>query len=245
VLIETPKLWDQALCVFPVDLDRTGDEEILLLACTRLPIVRLRDRDNKSKPSCPRPVLRLAIIFRWQSTVREALDRAQFFQIPRLANAETAVVVLPCLVHADSSSAPYRDYDEPRLPILGRTVGRWRRRRVYGVFLDPNMGDVALAQLAIGVDLAEAGLDNAPFLVLEAFGARRSTRRGWTLLRLRRTQTRLWIHGAVGAGHVEGRVGAIARVAVVAVWRRARHGTGREGVSGGDAVFDDIMRRSL
>ena len=100
------------------------------------------------------------------------------------------------------------------------------------------MGDVALAQLAIGVELAEAGLDNAPLLVLEAFGARRSTRRGRTLLRLRRTQTRLWIHGAVGAGHVEGRV---ARVAVVAVWRRARHGTGREGAGGGDAVLDGIM----
>jgi hypothetical protein len=51
------------------------------------------------------------------------------------------------------------------------------------------------------------------------------------------------VHGAVGAGHVEGRVGAIARVAVVAVWRRrrARHGTGREGVGGADAVVDDIM----
>jgi hypothetical protein len=112
---------------------------------------------------------------------------------------------------------------------------------MYGIFLDPNMGDVALAQLAIGVELAEAGLDDAPLLVLEAFGARRSTRRGRTLLRLRRTQTRLWIHGAVGAGHVEGRVGAIARVAVVAVWRRARHGTGREGAGGGDAVLDGIM----
>lgn len=107
-----------------------------------------------------------------------------------------------------------------------------------GVFLNANMCNVALAQLAIGVNLAEAGLDDAPLLVLEAFGARRSTRRGRTMLRLRRTQTRLWIHGAVGAGHVEGRV---ARVAVVAVWRRARHGTGREGAGGGDAVLDGIM----
>jgi hypothetical protein len=57
---------------------------------------------------------------------------------------------------------------------------------MYGVFLDPNMGDVALAQLAIGVDLAEAGLDDAPLLVLEAFSARRGTRRGRTL---RCTQT--------------------------------------------------------
>jgi hypothetical protein len=40
---------------------------------------------------------------------------------------------------------------------------------------------------------------------------------------------------------VEGRVGAIARVAVVAVWRRARHVTGREGVGDADAVVDNIM----
>jgi hypothetical protein len=57
---------------------------------------------------------------------------------------------------------------------------------MYRVFLNANMGDVALAQLAIGVDLAEAGLDDAPLLVLEALGARRSTRRGRTL---RRTHT--------------------------------------------------------
>ena len=241
MFIEAAKLWDQTLCVFPVDLDRTSDEEILLLGCTCLPIIRFCNRDNKSKPSGPRPVLRLAIILRWQSAIREALDRAQLLQVPRLANAETAVVVLPRLVHTDSSSAPYRDYDEPRFPVLGRTIGRWWCGRMYRVFLDPNVGDVALTELAIGVDLAEAGLDDAPLLVLEAFSARRSTRRGRTLLRLRRTQTRLWIHGAVGAGHVEGRVGAIARVAVVAVWRRARHGTGREGAGGGDAVLDGIM----
>lgn len=101
--------------------------------------------------------------------------------------------------------------------------------------MDANVGDVALAQLAIGVDLAEARLDNAPLLVLEAFGARHSTRRGRTLRRLWRTQTRLRAHG------VDGRVGAIARVAVVAVWRRARHGTGKDGVSSADAAANDIM----
>jgi len=202
VFIEAAKLWDQALGVLPVDLDRTGDEEILLLTCTRLPIVWLRNRNNKSKPSGPRPILRLTIILRRQSTVRKTLNRAQLLQVPRLANAETAVVVLPCLVHADSSSTPYRNYNEPRLSILGRTVGRRRRGRMYGVFLDPNMRDVALAQLAIGVDLAETGLDDAPLLVLEAFSARCSTRRRRTLLRLWCTQTRLWVHGAIGAGHV-------------------------------------------
>jgi len=130
VVIEATQLWDQTLCILPVDFDRTGDEEILFLARTRLPIVRLRDRHNKSEPSGPRPVLRLAIILWRQSTVRKALYRAQLFQVPRLANAETAIVVLSCLVHANPSSAPHRNYNEPRLPILGRTVGGRRRRRV-------------------------------------------------------------------------------------------------------------------
>jgi len=97
------------------------------------------------------------------------------------------------------------------------------------------MGDVALTELAIGVDFTEAGLDNAPLLVLEAFSARHSTRRGRTLRRLWRAQTRHRVHG------VEGRVGAIARVAVVAVWRSARHGRGKEGVSFADAAVKDIM----
>jgi hypothetical protein len=37
------------------------------------------------------------------------------------------------------------------------------------------MCDVALAQLAIGINFAEAGLDDAPLLVLEALGARHTT----------------------------------------------------------------------
>jgi hypothetical protein len=38
------------------------------------------------------------------------------------------------------------------------------------------MCNVALAQLAIGVNLAEAGLDDAPLLVLETLGARSTGR---------------------------------------------------------------------
>jgi hypothetical protein len=102
------------------------------------------------------------------------------------------------------------------------------------------MCNVALAQLAIGVNLAEAGLDDAPLLVLETLGARGTGRlRALRLLRHgRRSQTRLRVHGAIGAGHVERRVGAIAHVAV-AVGRLARHVAAGEGVAGWAAVSCD------
>ena len=93
-----------------------------------------------------------------------------------------------------------------------------------GVFLNANMCNVALAQLAIGVGLAEAGLDDAPLFVLEALGARHTAWLGMLLL-LWRSQARLRVHGAVGARHVQRRVRAIAHVAV-AVGRMARHGSG-------------------
>jgi hypothetical protein len=66
------------------------------------------------------------------------------------------------------------------------------------------MCNVALAQLAIGVNLAEAGLDDAPLLVLEALGARHTTLLGMLLLLWhgRRSQARLRVHGAIGARHV-------------------------------------------
>lgn len=109
---------------------------------------------------------------------------------------------------------------------------------MYGVLLDANMCDVALAQLAVGVDLAEAGLDDAPLLVLEALGARRTG--GLRTLRLlrhgRRSQTRLRVHGAMRAGRVEGRVGAIAHVAEAVGRRMARHAGGEEGVAEGATV---------
>jgi hypothetical protein len=41
--------------------------------------------------------------------------------------------------------------------------------------LNADVCDVALAQLAIGVSFAEAGLDDAPLLVLEALGAGHTT----------------------------------------------------------------------
>lgn len=93
------------------------------------------------------------------------------------------------------------------------------------------MCNVALAQLAIGIDLAKAGLDDAPLLVLESLGARRTCGR-WALLLLchvGRSHATLRVHGAIRAGHVERWVGAIAHVAV-AVGRRARHCAGWGGV---------------
>jgi hypothetical protein len=79
--------------------------------------------------------------------------------------------------------------------------------------------------LAIGVCLAEAGLNDAPLFVLESISARHAGRHASgrrTLLLLWRSHTRLRVHGAIRAGHVERRVGAIAHVAV-AVWWRTRH----------------------
>ena len=102
---------------------------------------------------------------------------------------------------------------------------------MYCVFLNANMCDVAFAQLSIGVNLAEAGLDDAPLFVLESLGARR-TSRCWALLLLchiRRSHTALRVHGTIRAGHVERWVGAIAHVAV-AVGRRARHCAREEGL---------------
>lgn len=97
-----------------------------------------------------------------------------------------------------------------------------------GIFHDADVGDVALAELAIGVGLAEAGLDDAPLLVLEALGAG-DTSGTWTLGGLlRRVQAGGRVHAAAGSGH-ELRVGAIAHVAVP-VRRRARHGA--DGVLG-------------
>lgn len=95
-----------------------------------------------------------------------------------------------------------------------------------GIFLYPDMRNIALAKLSIGVDFAEAGLDDAPFLIFEAFRARHAGRR-WPLLALRHvrcTQARLRVQSAVGARHIQSRIGAIAAHVAVAVGRRARHG---------------------
>lgn len=101
---------------------------------------------------------------------------------------------------------------------------------MYGIFLYPDVRDVALAQLAIGVDLAEAGLDYAALLVFEAFGARHASRGRARLLggRGRGSMARLRVQSAIRARHVEGRVGTIAHFAVT-VGRRAGH-CGKGGV---------------
>lgn len=84
-----------------------------------------------------------------------------------------------------------------------------------GIFVDPDVGDVALAQLAIGVEFAEARFDDAPFLVLEALGARHAGGGGALLLLSGCGEARLGGH-AWCRGHGQGRR-AIARVAVGAV----------------------------
>lgn len=242
LVIESTKLRDQSFGVLSINLDRAGNKEVLLLRRACLPIVRFCDCDNKSKAASPRPVLSLPVVLGRQGTAREALNRTELFQIPSLAYAETPVVVLSCLVHAHSPGTSDRNYDQTRLPVLRRTIWRRRRRGVCGVLLNANVRDIALAHLAIGVGLAEARLDDAPLLVLEALGARRASRR-WTLLLLWRTQAGLRVHGAVRAGHVQCLLRAIAHAAhvAVAVWRSARHGdTGKE-----EAVKVAALRRIM
>lgn len=169
-LVKPLQLRHQSFSVLPVNLDRACNEEILLFARARLPVVRLSDRHNEPDAPCPLPVLRLPIIS-WRLLPSKSLDRAQLLQVPGLANTEAAVVVLARLVHAHSARVPHGDDNQPWLLVVRIAVRRRRRGRMGGIFHDADVGDVALAELAIGVGLAEAGLDDAPLLVLEALGA--------------------------------------------------------------------------
>ena len=101
----------------------------------------------------------------------ERLNGTHLFQIPRLANTETAVIVLPRLLHSHSSRTSHRNDDEPRLLIAFHAVRRRRGGRIYGILCDPDVGDVTLGELAVGVEFAEAGGDEAALLILEALSA--------------------------------------------------------------------------
>lgn len=93
------------------------------------------------------------------------------------------------------------------------------------------MGNVAFAELAIGIQFAEAGLNDTAFLILEALGAG---------LRIGRSGTggELGLRGggeAGGGGHGGGRTGgdggvrAVAHIAVVGAVRLTRHDGGCAG----------------
>lgn len=171
-LVETLQLRHESFGVLAVDLDSTGNEEVLLLARPGLPVVRLRDCHHKSDAARPQSMLGLLFRLGRSRRMREGLDRGQLLHIPRLANAKAPVVVLACLVHPDSPGIPDRNDDKARLLAGVGTVWRRRRRGMCGILHNADMGDVALGQLAALVELGEAGLDDAALLIFEALCAR-------------------------------------------------------------------------
>lgn len=53
LLIEPGELGSLAACIFAVDLDQAGYEELLFLVCLRLPVVLLAKRDDEANVSRP------------------------------------------------------------------------------------------------------------------------------------------------------------------------------------------------
>lgn len=72
----------------------------------------------------------------------------------------------------DSARVPHGDDDDPVLLARGRRIGRRGRLRESPVFLDADVGDVRLLELALLVHLGEAALGDAAPLIVEALGAR-------------------------------------------------------------------------
>jgi hypothetical protein len=60
-LLEPEKLWSPAASVFSVDLDETGNKELLFLICLGLPEVRLAEGDLE--PSVAGPVAMVGVGF--------------------------------------------------------------------------------------------------------------------------------------------------------------------------------------
>ena len=100
------------------------------------------------------------------------MDCGQLFQIPRFADAEASIVVLPRLVHPHSSRRSHRNDDQSRLLVVRRAVRRRRRRRIVPILLNSNMRDVRFGELAALVCLGEARLDDSSLLILEALSSR-------------------------------------------------------------------------
>lgn len=89
---EATKLRDFALGILSVNLDQTGDEELLLFARPSIPIVWLLYRDCETSVSSPLLVLRL---FRsLGNRVRVRFDHRQVPHIPCFAHGECAIGVL-------------------------------------------------------------------------------------------------------------------------------------------------------
>lgn len=175
-LVEPLQLGYLALGVLPVDLNCTRNEEVLLLARSRLPVVRLGDGHGEAGAARGRAILSLLIALRRRRRIGKRLDARQLLHVPRLANAEAAIVVLARLVHAHAAGGAHGDDDQARLLVLGRSIGRRRRGGVLAIFLDANVCDIALGQLPVRVQLGEARLDDAALFILEALCPRHAWR---------------------------------------------------------------------
>lgn len=155
LLVKAFELRDLAFGILPVDLHSTGDEELLFLCRARLPIVWLCDCDGEPCAACPLPVLCLSFALRWKRRV-EGFDRRELLHIPSLTYTKAPIVILTRLVHSHSSSRSHRNDNQAGL-FIG--LGAVRRRRcggMRGIFVDSNVGDIRLGELAALVDLGEA-----------------------------------------------------------------------------------------
>lgn len=164
-----------ALCVFVVDLHHTADEELLLFGCTSLPVVWLGDCHHEAFFASPLSLL-VFFLALWLQ-VHEVVDGGEVLHGPCFANREGAIGVLSRLVQLDAPGVAHRDHDDATLLVGGGRGGRRRRLGIYGVFLDADVGDVGLLQLALVVELGKAALGDAAALVVESLGARHATAR--------------------------------------------------------------------
>lgn len=96
-LVETYELRGLTTSVFAIDLDQTGNEELLFLICLSLPKVGLAESDDKA--GFANPVTMVGVYLR----ASERFDLGKIIKIPGLANREGAVSVLLGLVHTDTT----------------------------------------------------------------------------------------------------------------------------------------------
>jgi hypothetical protein len=137
--IETQELRNQAARIFAINLDHTGDEELLLFIRLRHPKIRLHQGDYEPVIASPFSVLRVGLRAGKGLNVREVV------QVPGLANGEGSIRVLFGLVHADAARFP--DCDDDGSGFLGfgsSSLRRRRRRRMRREFGDAKVGDVRL-----------------------------------------------------------------------------------------------------
>jgi len=207
LLVEAAELGDLALGILAIDLHGTSNEELLLLGGAGLPVVGFSDGNNKACTAGPAAML--SFLFRLGRVgTGEGLDGGELLHVPGLADAEAAVVVLSCLVHAHAPRRSYRDNDQARLLVRLGALGRRRRGGILAILMYAYVRDVRLGQLAVLIELGEAALDDTSLFILESLCARYARRRGMLELR-----------GGVGGGRGLLRVGGVA----IAVGRGARH----------------------